>query len=192
MRSTRTMRPVRVTSVGVALGIGIGIVAGPGESLGQERTRSAIAESATREAVVRGLSVVPDLDQTGRVELSRIVVTGTMGTELIKVLASSEPIEPFEARQLAVAGPYQMVRAQAQGVTRSLSVTMLGDEPAPAGQRPFGSPSVRPVSSAEWVVCHQTISTVPALSASLQRTRSLAVTRTSESGGSATCEESAR
>ena len=124
--------------------------------------------------------------------LSRIVVTGTMGTELIKVIASSEPIEPFEARQLAEAGPYQMVRAQAQGVARSLSVTMLGGASAPAAQRPTATPSVRPARSAEWAVCHQTISTIPVLSASLQRTRSLAVTRTSESGGSATCEESAR
>ena len=124
--------------------------------------------------------------------LSRIVVTGTMGTELIKVIASSEPIEPFEARQLAAAGPYQLLRAQAQGVARSLSVTMLGDAPAPAGQRPTATPAVGPVNSAEWAVCHQTISTIPALSASLQRTRSLAVTRTSKNGGSAACEESAR
>ena len=123
--------------------------------------------------------------------LSRIVVTGTMGTELIKVLASTEPIDPFEARQLAAAGPYRTVSAPAQGVARSLSVTMLGDPP-PSGPRPTVTPSIRPVSSPEWAICHQTISTIPALSASLQRTRSLAVTRTSESGGSATCEESAR
>lgn len=68
MRSTRSMRPVRVTSVGVALGIGI--FTGAGQSLGQERARSAIAESPKREAIVRGLSVVPDLDRTGPVEVS--------------------------------------------------------------------------------------------------------------------------
>jgi hypothetical protein len=119
---------------------------------------------------------------------SRIVVSGTMGTELIKVIASREPIDPFEARQLAAAGPYQMVRARAQGVARSLTVTMLGEEPDPAGQI---FPSIKPVRSAEWAVCHQTLSTIPALSASL-RTRSLVVTRTSESDGSVTCEESAR
>ena len=45
----------------------------------------------------------------------------------------AEPIDPFEARQLAAAGPYQMVRARAQGVARSLTVTMLGEEPDPAG-----------------------------------------------------------
>ena len=121
---------------------------------------------------------------------SRIVVTEASGTELIKVIASSEPITPFEAQQLAAAGPYQVVRARGQGVARSLAVTMLGDEPGTTGQPPTTTPSIRPVSSAEWAVCHQTISTVPALSAST--TRSLAVTRTSESGDSVTCEESAR
>ena len=122
--------------------------------------------------------------------LSRIVVTGTTGTELIKVIASTEPIAPFEARQLAAAGPYQLVSARGQGVARSLAVTMLGDAPGTVAPPPSTTASVRPVSSAEWAVCHQTISTIPALSASA--TRSLAVTRTSESGGSVTCEESAR
>ena len=122
--------------------------------------------------------------------LSRIVVTGTTGTELIKVIASTEPIAPFEAQQLAAAGPYQLVSARGQGVARSLAVTMLGDAPGTVAPPPSTTASVRPVSSAEWAVCHQTISTIPALSASA--TRSLAVTRTSESGGSVTCEESAR
>ncbi len=123
--------------------------------------------------------------------LSRIVVTGTTGTELIKVIASTEPIAPFEARQLAAAGPYRVVNARAQGVARSLAVTMLGDAPGAVAPPPSATASVRPaVSSAEWAVCHQTISTMPALLASA--TRSLAVTRTSESGGSVTCEESAR
>ena len=118
------------------------------------------------------------------------MVTGTTGTELIKVIASTEPIDPFEARQLAAAGPYQVVSARGQGVARSLAVTMLGDAPAAAAPPPGTTAPARPVSSADWAVCHQTISTVPVLLASA--TRSLAVTRTSESGGSVTCEESAR
>ena len=128
---------------------------------------------------------VPD-----RASLSRIVVTGTTGTELIKVIASTEPVAPFRAQQLAAAGPYQVVNAPGQGVARSLAVTMLGDAPGTVAPPPSATASVRPVNSAEWAVCHQTISTIPALSAS--RTRSLAVTRTSESGGAVTCEESAR
>ena len=123
--------------------------------------------------------------------LSRIVVTGTTGTELIKVIASTEPIEPFEARQLAAAGPYQVVSTRGQGVARSLAVTMLGNASGAAARPQVAAPSVRPATSAEWAVCHQTISTIPALSASLTRSLSV-VTRTSESGGSVTCEESAR
>lgn len=122
--------------------------------------------------------------------LSRIVVTGTTGTELIKVIASTEPIAPFEAQQLAAAGPYQVVSTRGQGVARSLAVTMLGDAPGTVASRPGTTAPARPASAAEWAVCHQTISTIPVLLASA--TRSLVVTRTSESAGSVTCEESAR
>ena len=134
--------------------------------------------------------------------LSRIVVTGTTGTELIKVLASTEPVRPFQAQQLSAAGPFHVVQTRAQGVARSLTVAMLGSPAVPAAQQPAAQrpaaqrpvvQSAIPVSSSnQWAVCHQTISTIPALSASLQRTRSLQVTRTSETGGSAACEESAR
>ena len=129
---------------------------------------------------------VPD-----RASLSRIVVTGTTGTELIKVIASTEPIAPFRAQQLAAAGPYQVVSAPGAGRGPQPGRHHAGRRGRrPAVQPPITAPSIRPVDSAEWAVCHQTISTIPALSAS--RTRSLAVTRTSESGGSVACEESAR
>ena len=123
--------------------------------------------------------------------LSRIVVTGTTGTELLKVIASTEPIRPFEAQQLGAAGPFQVVRTRAQGVARSLAVAMLTPEATPGGQRPVAQTAI-PVSSTEWAMCHQTISTIATPSPAQQRTRSLQVTRTSESGGSASCEESGR
>ena len=128
--------------------------------------------------------------------LSRIVVTGTTGTELLKVVASTEPIRPFEALQLGAAGPFQVVRTRAQGVARSLAVAMLTPEATPVGQRPAGQPPVAqtaiPVSLNEWAMCHQTISTIATPSPARQRTRSLQVTRTSDSGGSVSCEESGR
>lgn len=122
---------------------------------------------------------------------SRIVVTGTTGTELLKVIASTQPIRPFEARQLSAAGPYQVVRTRGEGVARSLRVAMTTPETTPAGQRPAAQ-SVTPVRSTEWAMCHQRVATIAAPLAALQRTRSLQVTRTSESGGSASCEESGR
>ena len=66
---------------------------------------------------------------------SRIVVTGTTGTELVKVIASTQPIKPFEAQQLNAAGAFQVVRTRAQGAARSLKVAMTTPEPTPAGQR---------------------------------------------------------
>ena len=127
--------------------------------------------------------------------LSRIVVGGTTGTELIKVIASTQPVAPFEAQQLGAAGPYQTVRAGAQGVARSLRVVMnpgaSGGAQRPAGQRPVAQ-SIAPPPSTEWAVCHQSLSTIDMPSPAVQRTRSLVVTRTSESGGSVACEESGR
>ena len=118
---------------------------------------------------------------------SRIVVTGVTGTELLKVVASTRFIQPFEALQLIASGPFQVLRTRAQGAARSLKVAMTPD-PEPVAQRP-GAQSVTPAGSTEWAMCHQRLSTVPGLSPVLQRTRSLQVTRTSESGGSASCDE---
>ena len=144
-------------------------------------------------------------DQTAKF---RIVVSGDVGTELLKVIASTEPIPLFEARQLAETGPFQTVRAQPVRLARSLTVVMT-DANRPSARpasRPGGGAAqpARPTSplsggvpsaggvtlaaSNEWAVCHQAITTVPTLSAA-RRTRSLTVQRTQESAASVTCEE---
>ena len=140
----------------------------------------------------------------------RVVVSGDVGTELLKVIASTEPTPLFEALQLAEAGPFQMVRAQPARLARSLTVVMENTNRPPArpASRPGGgavqparpaSPSSGSAPSAagvtlasaltEWAMCHQAITTVPTLSAAARRTRSLTVQRTQESSGSVTCEE---
>ena len=142
----------------------------------------------------------------------RIVVSGNVGTELLKVIASTEPIPLFEARQLADAGPFQTVRAKPARLARSLTVVM-SDTDRPSGgpaSRPGGGtvPPARPrptapssgsataaagvtlaSASTKWAMCHQAIKTVPTLSAAARRTRSLTVQRTEKSSGSVTCEE---
>lgn len=130
----------------------------------------------------------------------RIVVSGDVGTELLKVIASTEPTPLFEARQLAEVGPFQTVRAEPAGLARSLTVVMSdttrpADPASPPGAvrpvRPTAASSgVRPASAAtEWAICHQAITTTPALSAAARRTRSLTVQRTQDSSESAACEE---
>ncbi len=71
------MRPVRETvrarpGVFLATGLAVaaGLVPGGGEAFAQARTRSAITGPVTREAIVRGLSVVPDIGAIGRGEAS--------------------------------------------------------------------------------------------------------------------------
>ena len=70
------MRQVRdavwATSASLATGLAVaaGLVAGGGEAFSQVRTRSAITGPVTRDAIVRGLSVVADTGATGRVEAS--------------------------------------------------------------------------------------------------------------------------
>lgn len=144
----------------------------------------------------------------------RIVVSGAVGTELLKVIASTERRPLLETLQMADAGPFQVVRAQPARLARSLTVVMSDSNDAPS---PGSAPVVRPVAGAvvrparpsspspgsppqaadvtlaaasgEWAVCDQAITTVPTLSAAARRTRSLAVQRTQTSGMSATCEE---
>ena len=130
---------------------------------------------------------VPDPDSQ-----SRIVVTGEVGDELLKIVASTRPVSLFEARQLSGAGPFQVVRTQATTTARSLSVVM-GGRPATGNPSTPAPTSVTPVSTggragASWAVCHQKIKTVPELTLAARQTRSLAV-RTNDSGGSARCEE---
>ena len=144
---------------------------------------------------------VPDPNAT-----FRIVVSGTVGTELLKVIASTEPRPLFEAQQLAEAGPFQVVQARPARLARSLTVVMAGGgggtqssssaQTGSSGQsRPSaqgGSTTATPIlasSSNDWAVCHQAINTVSTLSASARRTRSLIVQRTEARPSSARCEE---
>ena len=142
------------------------------------------------------------LQVPGRGAGFRIVVAGGVGAELLKVVASSEPAPLFEARQLAEAGDFQVVRAQPAGLARSLTVAMTNEPAGGSAPRPGAAGRPGPSSgsaaaagaalasaSTEWAMCHQAITTVPTLSASARRTRSLTVQRTQDSGGSATCEE---
>ena len=132
----------------------------------------------------------------------RIVVGGEVGTELLKVIASTERRSLFEAGDLSGAGPFQMVRAQPARLARSLTVVMA-DSPSGAVGGSAASAAV-PSSSAgagsvagsrlvsasnEWAMCHQAITTVPTLSAATRRTRSLTVQRTEARDPSIACEE---
>ncbi len=116
---------------------------------------------------------------------SQVVVSGPVGTELIKVVASTRPIPLFEARQLSEAGPFRTVRTQPGGTARSLTVAMTEPTAAPTTTAASGIEPVR----TEWALCHQTIATIPTPSAAAQRPRSLQVLRTGDDGGSVRCDE---
>ena len=118
---------------------------------------------------------------------AKVMVTGTVGTELIKVIASSKPIPLFEATQVSEAGPFGSVRTRAAGTARSLVIAM--EEPGGATPE-LVAKGVQ--LGAEWAMCHQTIATIDQPSPALQRTRSLAVLRTGNDGGSMTCDEAAQ
>lgn len=120
---------------------------------------------------------------------SRIVVTGDVGDELLKVTASTSPVSLFEAQQLSRSGPFQVVRTSAQGTARSLTVVM-GDQPPAGDSVTTPTAGLIPVTTggaAGWAVCHQKIKTFAA-TALASRTRSLVV-RTNDSGGAVRCEE---
>jgi hypothetical protein len=130
---------------------------------------------------------------------ARVVVGGAVGAELLKVIASTEPVALFEAMQLAEAGSFQQVRAEPRRIARSLVVAMNQDRPsgsfaAPDRTGPSGGTAAsRPVSATEWAMCHQTIATVVAVpTAAQQRTRSLQVLRTQDDGGSVKCDDATR
>jgi len=138
---------------------------------------------------------VPDPNAT-----FRIVVSGTVGTELLKVIASTEPRPLFDAQQLGAAGPFQVVRAQPVRLARSLTVVMDSPPPPPASSTATtgsaaaagattAASTVRVRNDNEWAMCHQAIRTVSTLSASARRTRSLTVQRTEERDPSVMCEE---
>lgn len=131
------------------------------------------------------------LEVPGPGSRSRIMVTGTVGDELLKVVASTSPVSLFEGQQLSDSGPFQVVRTQARRTARSLSVVMGAQQPAGGGGSTVSTPAVTPVStgggSNMWAVCHQKIRTTAATTLA-SRTRSLQV-RTNDSGGSVRCEE---
>ena len=137
---------------------------------------------------VRANQTVEVPDPTSR---SRIVVTGNVGDELLKVVASKNPVSLFEAQQLSDAGPFRVVRTQAPQTARSLSVVMEGPQPTTAGGGATApSPGLTPVSTGGdtlWAVCHQKIKTFEVTTLA-SRTRSLQV-RTDDSGASVRCEE---
>ena len=117
---------------------------------------------------------------------SKVIVTGTVGTELIKVIASIEPVPLFDAMQLNKAGAFQMVRTEPRSTARSLVVAMTES----SGSGPTAATLER--QGTEWAMCHQTIATIPTLAPSVQRTRSLQVLRTAGDGGSVRCDEAER
>lgn len=129
---------------------------------------------------------------------AQVVVAGTVGAELLKVIASTEPVALFEAVQLAEAGPFRQVRTEPRGIARSLVVAMNqvgpgGSAAAPGRTRPSGGIAASgPASATEWAMCHQTIATIAAPSAAQQRTRSLEVLRTQDDGESVKCDEATR
>ena len=130
---------------------------------------------------------VPDLSSQ-----SKVVVTGPVGTELLKVIASTKPFPLSQAMNLTDAGPFQVVNAEPRRTARSLTILMNrpagGSQAAASAAEPARSESV----SAEWAMCHQTIATIPTPAAALQRTRSLEVLRTGADWGSVTCDEAER
>ena len=117
---------------------------------------------------------------------SQVVVGGTVGTELLKVIASTEPVPLFKAMQLAEAGAFQHVRADPPNVARSLVVAMRDTPPAAGAAAPIAVPET------EWAMCHQTIATIPTPAAAEQRTRSLQVLRTQDDGDSVKCDDAQR
>ena len=119
----------------------------------------------------------------------RIVVSGSVGTELLKVIASTRPTPLFEAQQLSEAGPFQRVRAQPMSIARSLNVVMTEGRPSSPPAPDARSERLSGAGVSEWAMCHQAITTIPVLSPAARRTRSLTVQRTEESRGSVTCEE---
>ena len=126
---------------------------------------------------------------------SQVVVTGTLGNELIKVIASTKSASLFDGVELREAGPFQMVRAEPRGTARSLVVAMNQPSAGAATNRPSVSGTTTSAVSAasadlEWAMCHRTIATIPTpTSAEARRTRSLQVVRTRQDAGSATCEQ---
>ena len=102
-----------------------------------------------------------------------ITVRAPVGNELIKVIASTEPVSLLNGVPLSATGPFVGLDAQA-GVSRSLAFAI--DEAVKTSD-----------DSIEWAVCHQTITTLAASREGNLQT--LQVPRTRDSAWSATCED---
>ena len=102
-----------------------------------------------------------------------ITVRAPVGNELIKVIASTEPVSLLNGVPLSAIGPFVGLDAQA-GVSRSLAFAI--DEAVKTSD-----------DSIEWAVCHQTITTLAASREGNLQT--LQVPRTRDSAWSATCED---
>ena len=74
---------------------------------------------------------------------ARIEVSGTTGSEFVKVIASSRRVPLFDVAQLVEAGPFQTLRTRADETVRNLSVVMASE------------------AAAEWDVYDKVIRTVP-------------------------------
>ena len=93
---------------------------------------------------------------------SRIVVTGSVGTEMLKVLASTERVPWLDAVRLTDAGPFRVVRDTARGTARSLRVAMngaAGGEVTPPRASAAAATGVGR-HGAEMAMCHTTIQTI--------------------------------
>ena len=130
----------------------------------------------------------------------RIAVNQPVGTELLKVMASTRPFSVHEALQLGETGAFPEVRTSARATARSLTVVMTGDtsepDPPPVLNNTLGGRVTAPAlgrrqgtdgatagatfteiaSGTGWAVCHQVIRTisVPATQAA-RLSRSLTV-----------------
>ena len=103
----------------------------------------------------------------------KITVSGPVGNELIKVIASTEPISLLEQVPLSATGPFWALDAQAR-VSRGLVLAI--DEAVS-----------RSDNAIEWAVCHQTITTLA--SSQEGNLQALQVPRTRDNAWSARCDD---
>lgn len=96
-----------------------------------------------------------------------ITVNGPVGTELIKVVASTQPIAMFGGGQTAEAGPFRSVTAPVDTWSRDLAVTMTAPTPTAATVTPTATatatatlPQAAPTGSVEWDDYNKVIHTV--------------------------------
>ena len=103
----------------------------------------------------------------------KITVSGPVGNELIKVIASTEPISLLDQVPLSATGPFLALDVQAR-VSRSLVLAI--DEAVSTSD-----------NAIEWAVCHQTITTLA--SSQEGNLQALQVPRTRDNAWSARCDD---